>query len=197
MPFTGSTRELTLGAVLHELAVTGTSARLEVDDGIARIEIGVDRGGFVHARGRSVAGEWTGRAALALALSLHPATLSVTQAPIQALPSEQQDATPLRSMIDGIRADDQTHVESERKERLADDAPLAFDEDRLRVYRKRCAPEARPVLAALRDGRSPRALVAAGTWDPLLVDDVVVDLMQRGVARAVRAGEMIELDQAS
>lgn len=188
VPFTGSTRELTLGAVLHELAVTDTLAQLEIDDGIAHVEIGLERGALVDARGRSVAGEWTGRAALALALSLHPARLSVTWAPHRDQPGEQPDAMPLRTLVDDIRADNQTHVAEERQERLADDASLTFDERRLRAYRKRCAPEARPVLAALHDGRSPRALVAAGTWDPLLVDNVVSDLMRRGVARAVRAG---------
>ncbi|MBI1945893.1 MAG: response regulator [Deltaproteobacteria bacterium] len=191
VPFTGSTRELTLGALLHELAAAGTSAKLVVDDGIAHVELVIDQGEFVDAHGRSAAGEWSGRAALALALSLHPATMSVTLTTA----AEHAQREPLQSLVDRIRSDDQTHVVAERHQRLADDAPLAFDEERLRAYKRRCTPEARPVVAALHDGTSPRALVAAGHWDPMMVDDIVADLMQRGVARAVRTGEMIELEQ--
>lgn len=190
VPFTATTKELTVGALLHDLAVPGLSSRVVVDDGLSRVEIQLDDGAFADAKGRSASGEWTGRAALALALSLHPARVGMTPAS----GSPAADKQPLRELVYGIRADDRSHVVAERDQRIADDAPLAFDDERLRAYRKSCAPEMRPLLNALRSGRSPRALVAAGQWDPLVVDDLVADVMQRGVARAVRAGELIEID---
>lgn len=186
--FSATTQELTLGALLHDAALATTSARVVLDDGFTSIAVKLDKGEFVDASGSSPQGAWTGRAALALALGLHPARIELT--PTR---PEGTGVHSLAKLVDAIRSGEASQEESVREQRLSQDASLAFDEARLSVYRRQCAPEVRPLLSALRCGRTPRELIAAGSWDPLLVDGVVHDVMQRGIARAV-VPEYIELD---
>lgn len=187
--FAATTQDLTLGALLHDLALADLSSRVVLDDGSTHIELRLDEGRFVDAEGTSSHGRWSGRAALALALGLHPARVEVIP-----IPAQGRGTTPLASLVDRIRADVISHDAEDRQDSLAHDSPLAFDDARLRVYQRQCAPEVRPLLSALRAGRTPRSIIATGSFDPLMVDGVVHDVMQRGIARAVQAEYTIEIE---
>lgn len=188
-PVASTTDEISLGALLHDAAMAGVSARIVLDDDDARVELRLDYGHFAGADGWCGEQHWTGRAALARALGMHPARISVTRAEAGAA-----EATPLATLVDDIRADQVSSEAEEQRQSLAHDSALTFDEARLSVYQRQCAPEVRPLLSALRAGRTPRSIIATGAFDPVLVDGVVHDIMQRGVARAVNAGYIIDLE---
>ncbi len=188
-PVASTTDEISLGALLHDAARAGLSARIVLDDDDARAELRLHHGQF--AGGDAWCGEqhWAGRVALARALGMHPARISVARADTGAA-----DAMPLATLVDDIRAGQVSTEAGEQQDCLAHDSALTFDEARLSVYQRQCAPEVRPLLSALRAGRSPRSIIATGAFDPVLVDGVVHDIMQRGIARAADSGYTIDLE---
>ncbi|MCC7074023.1 MAG: response regulator [Deltaproteobacteria bacterium] len=188
-PIASTTEEISLGALLHDAARAGLSARVVLDDDDTRVELRLDHGRFASADGWSGDQHWTGRAALARALGMHPARVSVMHAEGAAAP-----AMPLESLVDEIRAVQVMNEADEQQQCLAHDSALTFDEARLSVYQRQCAPEVRPLISALRAGRTPRSIIATGAFDPVLVDGVVHDIMQRGIARAVDSGYLIDLE---
>lgn len=66
---------------------------------------------------------------------------------------------------------------------MESNSPLTFDEARLELYQLVATDHVRPVLAALREGSSPQALLEGEELKPALVTSVTLDLLRKRIAR--------------
>lgn len=182
-PVTTSTADISLGAMLAELADRPGWHLVLIDDDWTRAEVHVENGRFSGANASTPGGALDGIAALNYALSLRPARVQLV-----ALPWTSGGAgESILPLLDGVRTAQRRDIERRDEECLAADASLVFARERLRVYRHRVTLDLRPALAALSRGESPRSLVSSGAFDPMLIDRLVIDLVRRGVARPVDA----------
>jgi DNA-binding response OmpR family regulator len=73
--------------------------------------------------------------------------------------------------------------EQEHEHFLAGEGGMVFNDERIDFYERVCADPIRPITDLLRQGQSPRAVMASGAASPLLVEWVVKDLLRKGIAR--------------
>jgi|GEM_PF-1603189 len=169
----------TIGAqsLLRMLAAHQMTGRLAIRAGFARYLVTLEDGDVVDAQCSMGPATLHHRDALRSLLLLDDGvfTFVVGSAPRTAPP------TPLVPLLDELCAELEHWLESSRSDALADGAPLKTQPALLTIYLAHCPDAAREVVTHIARGTTPRAIIASGIADPILVDSVVRDLFRKGV----------------
>ena len=187
-----------LVALLHTLERTNARGEVRLDDGWVTIRLNVDNGELRSAVALEAdGGRITGDAALALALSRQEADVEFIAAGDEARartpsrrltvgePTTDLGAGGAKGLSEAILhaaflVEDQQRRARERV--LVGDSGLVFRDAAAATYFMVADEVSARIAQRFYEGMTPRALLAFGSEDQLVVESVVKDLIQKGVA---------------
>jgi hypothetical protein len=173
-------------AVLGALEKARADGEVVIEDGWVDVHLHLVGGELVHATARATDGSIVdGPAALLAALGSQEGAIE-----FRAGEAPPGPPTMHRSPTEALDVAATTFAEQSRRRReeaLGDDARLIFKEAPSRLYYLVADEVSQGVARRFEAGASPRDVLSGGEVDPLLVEWVVRDLLNKGVAELEHA----------
>ncbi|MEW5848590.1 MAG: response regulator [Myxococcota bacterium] len=177
----GELRGVGIQHLLDGLARARVSGRLRVMDTWSYHEVSLSRGAVEHAVSAMGSQHQAGREALRWLLTLDQGQFDFERSDETSAPG----GVPFHPLMDQLCDELNELWRTNAQHLLADNGFLQFNPTLLDAYLVNSAPVVQEVVRSLVHGVPPRHLLAADIYPPLLVDNVVDDLLRRSVATLV------------
>lgn len=177
----GRLEQLGVRWLLGELAAAQRSGTVALADGLGVFNVGLEAGAAVFLAAQQGARRFAGKAALPLLVQLRAGDVQFL--PDTLPPVHNLEGQALMPLLDQV-AEAAAVAEAEALEAMmVNAAGIEVDGQVFALYERFCPPVGREVARFIRQGRTPKAILAESNLDPLEVVETVRDMVRRQVVR--------------